>query len=60
MEKKSDVPKATREAMRQLMGMQEIKNTFMTERGAGKADGSKTISQQVSKKIQGTAAASCD
>ena len=53
MEKKNDVPKATRVAMREIMGMDEIKSTFMSAKGAAKVEGTKTIGEDVLKKING-------
>ena len=53
MDKKSDIPKATRVAMRSVMGEEEIRKTFMTTKGAAKLGGAKTISESVVKKING-------
>ena len=51
MSKAKDVSKATRVAMRQLMGIDEIKKTFMTEKGAAKSEGGKVITDDMINKI---------
>ena len=53
METKKDVPKATRVAMLKIMGIEEIRKTFKTEKGAGKTAGAKTLDASVNKKIMG-------
>ena len=53
MEKKKDVEKATRVAMRQLMGIDEITMMYMTQKGAEKVAGGEDVNGDKLKKIYG-------
>ena len=53
MEKKKDAEKATREAMRLIMGIDEIRSTFMTEKGAAGVKGGKKLKEDTASRISG-------